>query len=138
MYANAQVLLDNRPTAGAHLRGVGGVHGHDHGTGTLCLVLKQLLELSQPRIVCAQGQVVTGGHKLEREVFRSDQAVGIHLLTGYLVPEIAALVGDVLVQAGVLFGSLATAMTPLLAAGHAALCYAQFHQRPTQPAASAG
>ena len=45
MHTNAQVLLDNRPTSRAHLRGVGGVHGHHWRTGTLSLVRQQVSEL---------------------------------------------------------------------------------------------
>ena len=88
MNTYTQILLGNRTTAGAQLRGAGGVHGHDLRTGAL-----------------SQGQVVIGGHQLEREVFQGDQAAGVHQLAGRLVPDIAALVGDVLVQAGDWFGS---------------------------------
>ena len=57
MHTNAQVLLDQRTTSRAHLRGVGGVHGHDFSTSTFSLVLKQLLELRQPRVLGAEGQM---------------------------------------------------------------------------------
>ena len=105
MNTYTQRFLDNRTAVRACLRGAGGVHSHDLRTGTLSLVRQQLLELRQPRIVCAQGQVVIGGHQLEREVFQGDQSAGVPQFTGHLVPEITALVGDVLVQTGDLFSS---------------------------------
>ena len=78
--------------------------------------------------------MVIGGHKLKREVCQGDQAVGVHQLTGYLMPEIAASIGAVLAQACDLFGSFATAAIAFLTAGRAALCQTQLCQRPAQPA----
>ena len=110
MYTNTQVLLDNHTTARTHLRGVGGVHGHDWRTSIFSFVRQQLLELAQTRVMCAEGQVVVGGHELEREVFQGDQPIGVCQLAGELVPEVAALVGDVLMQARDLFGGFAAAL----------------------------
>ncbi len=104
MDTNAHILLDNRTTGRAHLRGVGGVDQHDLRTSLFRFVRQQVLELRQPRVVGAKGQVVVGGHERERQVFERNQPVGVGKLAGELVPEVAALVGDALMQPGDLVG----------------------------------
>ena len=133
MHTNAQVLLDHRPTGRAHLRGVGGVHGHHLRTGTLSLVRQQVLELRQPRVLGAEGQVAVGGQKSEREVFQGNQPVGVDQMMRDLVPEVAAPIGDALVQTGNLVGGFAPAATALPAPRHAPLGDAQLGKAVAQP-----
>ena len=134
MYANAQILLDDHTTPGARLRGVGRVHGHDLRTSFFRFVRKQLLELCQPRVMRAEGEVVIGRHKGEREVFEGNQRVGVGQLARELVPEVAALVGDALMQPGNLRGGFSAAGAAPLPASKAALGNTQLGKALAQPA----
>jgi len=134
MYANAQILLDDHTTPGARLRGVGRVHGHDLRTGAFSLVRKQLLELCQPRVMRAEGEVVIGRHEGEREVFEGNQRVGVGQLARELVPEVAALIGDALMQPGNLRGGFSAAGAAPLPASKAALGNTQLGKALAQPA----
>lgn len=88
MKTHLQILGHHHSTPRAHLRGVARIYSDNFATSLLHFVAKQLLELAQPRIGCAEGQVRVPEHKLEGEVFNSDQAVGIGKLPGDLVPEV--------------------------------------------------
>jgi len=134
MYANAQILLDDYTTPGARLRGVGRVHGHDLRTGAFSLVRKQLLELCQPCVMRAEGEVVIGRHEGEREVFEGNQRVGVGQLARELVPEVAAPIGDALMQSGNLRGGFAAAGAAPLPASKAALGNTQLGKALAQPA----
>ena len=114
MYANAQILLDDHATRRARLRGVGRLHGHDLRTSFFRFVRKQVLEFCQPRVMRAEGEVVIGRHEGEREVFEGNQRVGVGQLARELVPEVAALIGDALMQPGDLRGGFAAARAALL------------------------
>src|SRR5690606_23068519 len=134
MYANAQILLDDHATRRARLRGVGRLHGHDLRTSFFRFVRKQVLEFCQPRVMRAEGEVVIGRHEGEREVFEGNQRVGVGQLARELVPEVAALIGEALMQPGDLRGGFAAARAALLSAGQAALRDTQLRQAPAQPA----
>ena len=121
MYANAQILLDDHTTPGARLRGVGRVHGHDLRTSFFRFVRKQLLELCQPRVMRAEGEVVIGRHKVEREVFQGDQPVGIYQLACDFMPKVSSLVGYALVQTCNLCSGFSMTIAALFATRQATL-----------------
>ncbi len=89
MRANARILLDNRATGRAHLRGVGGVDTTTCAPASSAL-RQQVLDLRQPRVVDAKGQAAVGGHERARQVFDRNQPVGVDKLAGELAPEVAA------------------------------------------------
>lgn len=82
----------------------------------------------------AEGEVVIGRHEGEREVFEGNQRVGVDQLACELVPEVAALIGDALMQSGNLRSSFPAARAALLSAGQAALRNTQLREAPAQPA----
>jgi hypothetical protein len=93
----AQLLRHNLTASTAHLRGVARVHGHDLATSFFRFVVKQLSELAQTRIVCAQGQAMVLRKKVEGQTFNCNQAVGFHHAPGGLVPEVRTLISNPLV-----------------------------------------
>jgi len=133
MNTNTQVFLDNHTTARAHLRGIGGVHGHDLRISFFRFVRKQLLELSKTSIVCAKGQMMIGGHKLEIEIFKSDEGICINKITSSFVPEVKALISDMLMQFGNLVSSLVAAIAAPLPTRHFPLRNTELGQGPAHP-----
>ncbi len=134
MSTNTQSFFDHHTAARAHLRGVGGVHGYNSRTSFFRFVRQQVLELAQPRVMGAQGQVMISRHKLEGQVFQGDQPVGVDQFTGHFMPEITALVGDILMPSSNLFDRLLSTMTAFPAMGHTPLSAPQVNQRNSQPA----
>jgi len=133
MYANAQAFVYNRTTGRARLPGVSGVHGYNTRTSILSFVRKQLSELRQSRVMGAKGQVVVDSHELERQVFESNQPIGIDKLACHLMPEVTTLVGDTLIQPRNLKNGFTPSVAALLAAGHPALGHSQLCQGGAQP-----
>src|SRR4051794_3576562 len=100
MYANTQVFLDKLTAPAASLRRVSGVDKRDVATSLYRFVAQQRLERTESSIVCRQGQVKVVRHKRQVELFEGNQPVGIHQPEGEFMPEVAALVGNVLMQLG--------------------------------------
>ena len=98
MSTNAQIFARNLSASRAHLRRVGWGYGNDLRASVFDFALQHSPEHSQPRVMCAQGKMVIVGHKAEVQVLDCDQCVGVYELACFLVPEVAALVVDMLVQ----------------------------------------
>src|SRR5689334_22357161 len=98
MHTDTQGFFDNPTASTTGLRGVGGVHKRNVATSIYRFVAQQRLERAESSIVSRQGQVSIASHKGQVEVFECNQAVGMHQPMSQLVPEIAALVGNMLMQ----------------------------------------
>lgn len=134
MNANAETFNDNRTATATDLARSGGLDGSDLSTSTFSLVLKHLPERAQSRVVGGQGQVVVASHKREGQILNRNIAIGVDDPARRLMPEVAAGVGDALMQNGDLPGRLAPISATLPAAGQATLGNPQGGEIGTQPA----
>src|SRR5258708_24183320 len=134
MHANAQVFFDHLTTTAASLRSVRGVHKRDMTTSMYRFVAQQRLECTQASIVSRQRQVTIAQHKAEIEVFQNNQAVGVYQPEGEPVPEVAADVGDMLMQLGNQQTLVFAAITAFDSSAEFTLRPAQFSQMVAQPA----
>ena len=100
MHTNAQTFSDNHTTARTCLARVVGIHGDDLRTSILDFVRKHLPEQPQRRVMCGQRETTVVGHEREVQIFNCNQAVGFGKRGRALVPEVAPLVGDMLLQLG--------------------------------------
>lgn len=133
MQTHLQILRHQRTAARTRLRGVARIHHHHFATSLFHFVAKQLLELAQPCIGRAQGQVRIAEHEFEREVFDSHQAIGIGDLPGNFVPKVSPLVLDSIVMSSHQKSSFAATMTALRPARKSALGHSESLQATAQP-----
>ena len=134
MYTNAQIFLHCYSTPAAQLGGVTRVHSYNFNTSFFRFVLKQLLELAQSSVVRAQGKIAIAGHEIKRQILKSNQPICINNLVCQFMPEVAALVRNVLIQFRHKKSSFAAATAAPFAARQSALGNTQSHQRTAQPA----
>src|SRR5260221_4259682 len=100
MHTNAQVFFDKRTTATTGLRGVRGGYKRDVTTSLYRFVAQQRLECAESSVMSRQGQVRIAQHKIEVEIFESNQAVGIRQPVSEFVQEVFADISDVFMQFG--------------------------------------
>src|SRR5260221_11404426 len=112
MHTKAQTFFDNRTAATTGLRSVRSVHKRDVANSIYRFVAQQRLECAESSVGSRQGQVRIGQHKIEVEIFESNQAVGIRQPESELVPEVFANVGDVFMQSS---NDLALILAPIAA-----------------------
>jgi hypothetical protein len=134
MSTNIKTFSDNDTTPAAQLGSVGGVDSNEERTSFFNFVRQHLPEQAQSRIVSGKGEGAVVGHKGEVHIFNCDKAVLSGQLSGQFMPEITALVGDMILQ----FGDLSLGLLPtgakLLPARQASLGNTQVTQSVTQPA----
>jgi len=134
MKTNAHPFFHDPAAPGARLRGIGGVYGNHFATSLFHFVAKELLKHGQAGVMRAECQVSVSGHETEGEVFDRDQTELVGQLSGGLVPEVPALVGDTLMKSGYGERGLSPAATSLLATRQATLGDAEFLLIFPQPA----
>ena len=90
------------------LRRVGGVDLDELATGAFCLVRQQREELPPRCIMNGLGETMVVDHLLDGTILNADDAVCVNHLTGFLMCEIAAAVGNALVHKRLDLPSLAS------------------------------
>lgn len=133
MHTNVQTFGDNNATSAARLACIARIHANNLTTGAFCLVVEHLAKHTERSIVRGQGQFAVARHERKIQVFNCDQAVGLGKSGRRLVPEVAALVGNMLLQLGNLTRRFAPTRAKSLAPGQATLRAAQFAEFAAQP-----
>ncbi len=134
MNANAKTFNDNRTATATDLARSGRFYGSQLATSIFNFVAQHLPEHAQSRVVGGQGQVAVASHKREGQILNRNIAVSVDDPARRLMPEVAAGVGDALMQNGDLPGRLAPISATLPAAGQATLGNPQGGEIGTQPA----
>jgi len=132
MLTNLDAFRDNHTAPCTGLTCVLGIHGNDLRTSFYRFVRKDLSEHAQTRIMCGEGEIAAG-HKRQVQIFNHDCAVGFSELGSCLVPEVFALVGNVLVKLCNPLDSLAPSGAKLFLAGKLAVQNTLFCKRVAQP-----
>ena len=134
MSTNLKTFSDSDTTPAAQLGSVGGVDSNEVCTSFLNFVRQHLPEQAQGRIVSGKGEGAVVGHKGEVHIFNRDKAILSGQRSGQFMPEITALVGDMILQFGDLSPGLLPTGAKLLPARQASLGNPQVTQSVTQPA----
>ena len=133
MHTNVQTFGDNHATSATRLACIARIYANNLTTGAFCLVVEHLAKHTERSIVRGQGQIAVARHEREIQVFNCDQTVGLDKSGRRLVPEVAALVGNMLLHLGNLARRFAPTGAKSLAPGQATLRDAQFAKSAAQP-----
>jgi len=99
MHPNRERLRNDTPTSRTDPACVSGIHRDDLDPGLNSLVVEQFAEHPQAGIVRRLRKRSVLKHKAEGQILQDNRSVGGHKPSRDLVPEIPALIGDVLLEA---------------------------------------
>lgn len=134
MRSYTQILWNYRLTPATHLRGVPGVHGYHPTTSFFRFVVKKLPEHPKTRISSRQGEVTVLYHKVECHVFYCYQSVSVYNPACLFVPEVQALILDMVVLSGNQESRLSSSVAAPLPSGQSALGYSESFEFRSKPA----
>ena len=120
--------------ARTRLGGILSVYGYHLATSIFRFVVEQLPKQSKTRIVRREAQVLVVRHKGKGEIFEAKGAVSLDEESRQLVPEIKALLTNLLVALGHLKSRFAAAVTAPLTTSKATLSDPQLAKGLPQPA----
>lgn len=133
VYTHTQILFNGSPASAALLRRSPRVHSGDSHSGTFGLLLEQAAEHSKGGVVGAFSEVRVLRHKGERQIFNRNQPIAADEFGSFLMPEVPALVRNVVMQLSNLIARLLPTAGQERAPSHPALSASEFCKRTAQP-----